>query len=87
MSLAEVLADLAATHQVIVVTHLAQIAVRAEAHYVVKKVEGGDGLPETELSSLDGEDRAIEVARMLSGDAGEASLAHAHEMMAAARRS
>lgn len=87
VSLAEVLADLAATHQVIVVTHLAQIAVRAEAHYVVKKVEGGDGLPETELSSLDGEDRAIEVARMLSGDAGEASLAHAHEMMASARRS
>ena len=36
-ALAGVLADLAATHQVIVVTHLAQVAVMADKHYVVSK--------------------------------------------------
>lgn len=81
LSLADVLCDLAETHQVIVVTHLAQIAVRAQAHYVVKKVSDGQGIPETELSALEGEKRIVEIARMLSGDASEASLAHAREMM------
>lgn len=87
LSLAEVLADLATTHQVIVVTHLAQIAVRAQTHYVVRKVEGADSLPETELAPLSGEARAQEVARMLSGDASDASLAHARDMIAAAQAS
>ena len=79
VALAEVLADLARTHQVIVVTHLAQVAVRAEEHYVVEKL-GGDA-PETRLREVTGEDRVREVARMLSGDASEASLAHARQML------
>lgn len=78
-SLAAVLADLARTHQVIVVTHVAQVAVLAERHYVVEKLEGD--VPETRLSLVEGEDRVREVARMLSGDATEASLAHAREML------
>lgn len=81
LSLADVLADLATTHQVIVVTHLAQIAVRAQTHYMVKKTSTEDALPETELFELEGQERVLEVARMLSGDASEASLAHAREMM------
>lgn len=78
-ALAEVLADLAKTHQVIVVTHLAQVAVRADAHYLVEKTRGD--LPETKLVRIDGDDRVREIARMLSGDASEASLAHAREMI------
>lgn len=81
LSLADVLADLATTHQVIVVTHLAQIAVRAQTHYMVKKTSSEGSLPETELFELSGQQRVCEVARMLSGDASEASLAHAREMM------
>jgi DNA repair protein RecN (Recombination protein N) len=84
-ALAEVLADLAKTHQVIVVTHLAQVAVRAQAHYVVSKVEAADGKPETHLSLLEQDERPTEIARMLSGDATEASLAHAREMLEAAK--
>ena len=80
-ALAEVIADLAKTHQVIVVTHLAQVAVRGDAHYVVSKVEGADGKPQTQLRLLDREDRPAEIARMLSGDATDASLAHAREML------
>ena len=85
-ALADVLADLAETHQVIVVTHLAQVAVRGRAHYVVRKTEGADGMPETDLRKLADDERPSEIARMLSGDATETSLAHAREMLAAAQR-
>ena len=82
VALAEVLADLARTHQVIVVTHLAQVAVRAQAHYVVAKQ--GKQSPETTISLVEGSARVEEVARMLSGDTSAASLAHAAEMLAGA---
>lgn len=79
VALAGVLADLARTHQVIVVTHLAQVAVAADEHYLVSKSAGD--VPETTLTAISGEDRVREVARMLSGDTGEASLAHARELL------
>lgn len=82
-ALAGVLADLAATHQVIVVTHLAQVAVMADKHYVVSK-EPGD-VPQTHLDEVTGEARTAEIARMLSGDQSEASLAHAKQMLEEAR--
>lgn len=80
-SLATVLADLAKTHQVIVVTHLAQVAVVADAHYVVKKVDTGSGIPETSLVPVEGDERVAEIARMLSGDSSPESLAHARAML------
>ena len=80
VALAGVLARLATTHQVIVVTHLAQVAVAAERHYLVRK-SGGD-VPETSLVELSGEERVAEVARMLSGDTGAASRDLAREMLA-----
>ena len=97
VALAAVLADLAKTHQVIVVTHLAQVAVRGERHFMVKKTAGAgpneseDGnaaeaaIPETTLCELGKDERVREIARMLSGDASEASLAHAKEMLKNAR--
>ncbi len=75
-SLAEVLADLAQTHQVIVVTHLPQVAVYGSVHYVVTKQ--GDEHPETNLCILDEDHRVEEIARMLSGEINAVSLAHAH---------
>ena len=79
VALAAVLADLARTHQVLVVTHLAQVAARAERQYVVEKT-GGD-VPETLIREVRGEERVREIARMLSGDASEAALAHARELL------
>ncbi len=76
VALAEVLAQLACTHQVLVVTHLAQVAVKADTHYVVSRE--GD---ETTIAPVAGEAREREVARMLSGSATEASLAHARELL------
>ncbi|OUP10170.1 DNA repair protein RecN [Collinsella sp. An2] len=78
-SLAAVLADLARTHQVIVVTHLAQVAVMGKTHYVVRKLDGD--VPETKLERVEGDERVREIARMLSGDASDASLAHARQML------
>ena len=83
VALAGVLASLARTHQVIVVTHLAQVAVAAERHYLVRKREGAGGVPETTLTEISGEDRVAEIARMLSGDTGAASRDLAREMLAA----
>ena len=82
VALAGVLASLARTHQVIVVTHLAQVAVAAERHYLVRKCEGAGGVPETTLTEISGEDRVAEIARMLSGDTGAASRDLAREMLA-----
>ena len=76
VALADVIADLADTHQVIVVTHLAQVAVRADTHYIVRR-EGA----ETSLASVEGTDREREIARMLSGSTTETSLAHARELL------
>lgn len=85
VALADVLADLARTHQVIVVTHLAQVAVRGQAHYLVRKAADADGKPQTELCRLADDERPAEIARMLSGSVTEASLAHARELLEAAR--
>ena len=83
VALAQVLADLARTHQVIVVTHLAQVAVMGSCHYLVSKSAGD--VPETTLVQISGDQRVAEIARMLSGDTSETSLAHAREMLAAAQ--
>jgi DNA repair protein RecN (Recombination protein N) len=83
VALAKVLGELAKSHQVIVVTHLAQLAVMGDVHYQVVKRAGSAGkLPETELVELGSEARVEEIARMLSGELSEASLRHAKEMLA-----
>lgn len=79
-ALAQVLADLSRTHQVVVVTHLAQVAVQGSVHYVVRRDDGSD-VPETSLVRVVGDDRIAEVARLLSGDATEESLAHAKRLL------
>lgn len=84
-ALAQVLADLSRTHQVIVVTHLAQVAVQGSVHYVVRRDDAAD-VPETSLVQVVGNDRIAEVARLLSGDATEESLAHAKQLLAEAGR-
>ena len=78
-ALAAVLAELAESHQVIAITHLAQVAVLADAHYTVTKTAGD--APETILAPVTGDERVAEVARLLSGTATETSLAHARELL------
>lgn len=78
------LAELSSTHQVLVVTHLAQVAAFADAHLVVRKSEE-DGSTKTVVRSVEGEERVTEIARMLSGGETEAGRAHAEELLGAAR--
>lgn len=80
-ALASVLAEVAESHQVIVITHLAQVAVAADVHYTVTKI--GEDAPETVLREVTGEARVGEIARLLSGSATATSLAHARELLAA----
>lgn len=78
-ALAQVLADLAKTHQVIVVTHLAQVAVAAQSHLLVSKTKDED--PKTTIEPLDDAARVEEIARMLSGDTSQAACDHARQML------
>jgi DNA repair protein RecN (Recombination protein N) len=79
------LARLAETAQVIVVTHLAQVAAFATNHLTV--VKAGDGsVTASSVRRLEGEDRISEMARLLSGlTDSESGLAHARELIELAR--
>ncbi len=75
-ALAERLARLAEKSQVIVVTHLPQIAARAHRHFRVRK-ESGRAWAE----ALSGEARVREIARMLSGGYEPEALEHARALL------
>ncbi len=78
------LARLARTHQVIVVTHLPQVAAYADIHLVV---DGGGGKGSaSEVRRLDDDDRVGELARMLAGlGESDSGKAHARELLESAR--
>lgn len=69
-------------HQVLAISHLAQIAARAHHHVVVRK--GAVGTVTTaDTTVVTDEERVVEIARMLGGDADrEVSRAHARELLA-----
>lgn len=79
------LAELATGRQVLVVTHLAQVAAFADAHFVVSKSEQA-GRTVTSVRRVQGDERDEELARMLSGTVTGAALEHARELVAAAPR-
>ena len=79
-AMAQVLERLSQSHQVIIVTHSAQIASKADRQYLVTKSES-EGSVKTEIREVAGDERTEEIARMLSGDLTEASLGHARELL------
>lgn len=84
-SVGQRLAALARTHQVIVVTHLAQVAAYADKHVVVEKSSDG-AVTVSQVYEVTGEDRVREIARLLSGEEDSASArAHALELLDGAR--
>jgi DNA repair protein RecN (Recombination protein N) len=83
LSVGRRLALLARDHQVLVVTHLPQVAAHADAHVVVEKHES-EGRTVTAASRVDGDAIVVEIARMLAGGASETGLAHARELLASA---
>jgi DNA repair protein RecN (Recombination protein N) len=79
------LATLAQSAQVIVVTHLAQVAAFANNHLSVVKDSDGS-VTESSVRQLHGEERVAEMARLLSGlPDSESGLSHARELLDLAR--
>lgn len=75
------LATLARTTQVVVVTHLAQVAAFADQHYVVVKSDDGQVTTSGVVPVADDE-RAVELARMMAGlETTDSALAHAGELV------
>jgi DNA repair protein RecN (Recombination protein N) len=79
------LARLARDHQVIVVTHLAQVAAYAGQHVVVDKAAAG-GVTRSDVRRLAGEERISELARMLAGSVSDTAREHAAELLATAAK-
>ncbi|HEX3605929.1 MAG TPA: hypothetical protein VH134_08405, partial [Candidatus Dormibacteraeota bacterium] len=79
----EVLAGVAARRQVLVITHRPEIAAPATRHLVVAKHDRA-GRTEAVVGAVEAEERASEVARLMSGTPTAAALARARELIAAA---
>jgi DNA repair protein RecN (Recombination protein N) len=80
------LARLANSHQVIVVTHLPQVAAYADRHLVVDKSNRDGGKARSRVRTLGEDERIVELARMLAGlDHTDTGRAHAEELLEAAR--
>jgi DNA repair protein RecN (Recombination protein N) len=80
LAVGEYMAKIGEIKQIFCVTHLASIAVRADNHLKVEKKTDG-ARTYTSVTVLGMEERRREIARMLAGDAGNAALAHADEML------
>jgi DNA repair protein RecN (Recombination protein N) len=79
------LARLARTSQVIVVTHLAQVAAFADQHYVVAKADDGS-VTTSGVRAVRGEDRVAVLAQMMGGlESSDSASAHARELLASAQ--
>jgi DNA repair protein RecN (Recombination protein N) len=74
----------AAHHQVFAISHLPQLAARAHHHILVAK-GAREGVTTADIRVLTGDDRVLEIARMLGGDPESGvSQAHARELLATA---
>ena len=86
VAVGKALAALGSDHQVLVVTHLPQVAAYADAHIAVTKRERG-GRTVASASVLDDAHRVVELSRMLSGQPESATARdHAEELLATAQR-
>ncbi len=86
LQVGDTLRRVADDHQVFAITHLPQIAARAHHHIVVSKGAKG-GVTTADVAVVAEDERVMEVARMLGGDAESAtSRAHARELLAAGKR-
>lgn len=75
------IAEIGESKQLLCVTHLAQVAAKASAHYRVEKTIGKNSVS-THIAELDAEQRKQELARMMSGvDITPASLEQAESLL------
>lgn len=84
-AVAHKLAKLSQNHQVLCVTHLAQVASAGESHIQIEKTVTA-GQTQVSLRSLSGQERVNELARMLDGTNSPTTLIHARELLAWAQK-
>ena len=78
------LAQISKTHQVLCVTHLSQLACMADNHYLIEKYSE-DESTFTRVVPLDGENRVLEISRIIGGaDVTKAAKQHSEELIKAA---
>lgn len=82
--LAVKLAKIGKKHQVICVTHLAQVASFGTNHFYISKQEQ-NGVTKTSLKLLNDDDRVREIARLIGGNISDFSLSHAKLMLEAGK--
>lgn len=74
--------DMGSRMQVFSITHLPQVAAKGEAHYVVSKEKTADGRTVSTVRRVEGEERVLEIARLLSGETvTEAAVANARALL------
>ncbi len=74
------IASLSKSHQVLVITHSAQIAAKADEHFLVSKREEGERTF-SGVRKITGDERIKEIARLLSGKTSDNALIHARELL------
>ncbi len=80
LELGRMLRDLSKRNQIIVITHLPQVAAFADQHFLVEKDVRG-GRTYTRVRELKGEERIKELARMLTGEVTSSSIENARELL------
>lgn len=80
----DALAEVASRRQVLVITHLPQIAARAERHLVVSKA-AKRGIATSDVQQIHGEDRVTELARMLGDADADTARRHAEVLLGQGR--
>lgn len=63
----ELISELARTHQVLIITHMPQVAARGRHHLFIYKDSSGE-VAQTRLRTLEGEERVSKIASMITGD-------------------
>ncbi len=81
----EKLSYISNAHQVLCVTHQAQIACIADCNYMIEKIAGKNSTT-TSISLLDNDKKTKEIARLIGGEITEASLKYAEEMIKTAKK-
>ena len=82
----EKFAKIAKTTQIIAVSHLAQIAVMSDKQFLIEKQEIA-GKTITTVRALEGEEKVLELVRLLGGDEKDAfAIGHAEELLKQAEK-
>lgn len=81
LAVGEKIFKLSGTTQVINITHLPQIAAFADSHIYIQKEVDNEGKLNIRLKVLDGEERVLEISRMLTGQVMDTTIVNARELI------